>query len=51
MDNFRIIPRLDVKAPYLVKGIQLEGLRQIGNPVDFAKKYFGKSCYFKTKKY
>lgn len=40
MDNFRIIPRLDVKAPYLVKGIQLEGLRQIGNPVDFAKKYF-----------
>lgn len=36
----RIIPRLDIKAPNLVKGIRLEGLRIVGNPKDFAKRYF-----------
>ena len=36
----RIIPRLDIKAPNLVKGIHLEGLRVVGNPGEFAKKYF-----------
>ena len=28
----RIIPRLDIKGPNLVKGIHLEGLRVLGNP-------------------
>jgi len=36
----RLIARLDVKAPNLVKGIQLEGLRKIGDPNIFAKKYY-----------
>ena len=36
----RIIPRLDIKAPNLVKGIRLEGLRVIGNPAEYAKDYF-----------
>jgi len=36
----RIIPRLDIKAPNLVKGIRLEGLRVIGNPADHAQRYF-----------
>lgn len=40
MRNVRIIARLDVKAPNLVKGIQFEGLRKLGNPNDFAKKYY-----------
>lgn len=40
MKNIRVIARLDVKGPNLVKGIQLEGLRKIGNPNDFAKKYY-----------
>ncbi len=40
MNNIRLIARLDVKAPNLVKGIQLEGLRKIGNPNIFAKKYY-----------
>lgn len=40
MKNIRMIARLDVKGPNLVKGIQLEGLRKIGNPNDFAKKYY-----------
>ncbi len=38
--NIRIIPRLDIKGPNLIKGIQLEGLRVIGNPNDFALKYY-----------
>ena len=36
----RIIPRLDIKGPNLVKGIQLEGLRVLGNPNAFAKFYY-----------
>ncbi len=36
----RIIPRLDVKGPHLVKGIHLEGLRVLGFPQDFAKTYY-----------
>ncbi len=40
MAAIRIIPRLDIKAPNLVKGIRLEGLRKLGSPKDFAKRYF-----------
>ena len=40
MRNIRLIARLDVKAPNLVKGIQLEGLRKLGDPNTFAKKYY-----------
>jgi cyclase len=36
----RIIPRLDIKAPNLVKGMKLEGLRVIGDPADRALQYF-----------
>lgn len=36
----RIIARLDIKAPNLVKGIQLEGLRILGSPAEFARDYF-----------
>jgi imidazole glycerol-phosphate synthase subunit HisF len=36
----RIIPRLDIKGPNLVKGIHLEGLRVLGKPKDFAKYYY-----------
>ena len=36
----RIISRLDIKGRNLIKGIQLEGLRVIGDPNLFAKKYF-----------
>jgi len=41
MRNIRLIARLDVKAPNLVKGIQLEGLRKLGDPNEFALKYYG----------
>jgi len=36
----RIIPRLDIKAPNLVKGVQLEGLRVMGDPAVYAQTYF-----------
>jgi cyclase len=35
----RIIPRLDIKGPNLVKGIHLEGLRVIGSPDQHARRY------------
>lgn len=40
MKNIRIISRLDIKGPNVVKGIHLEGLRVVGNPSDFAKFYY-----------
>ena len=36
----RIIPRLDIKGPNLEKGINLEGLRVLGNPIKFAEYYY-----------
>lgn len=39
--NFiRIIPKLDIKNGMLIKGINLEGLRVLGNPFDFAEYYY-----------
>ena len=40
MSCLRIIPRLEIKGPDLVKGVQLEGLRVLGNPMQFAQKYY-----------
>jgi cyclase len=36
----RIIARLDIKGPNLVKGIHLEGLRVIGSPAEHALRYY-----------
>lgn len=38
--NYRIIPRLDIKGPNLVKGIHLEGLRVLGRPEHLAEYYY-----------
>ena len=38
--NHRIIARLDIKGPNLVKGIHLEGLRVLGSPEEFAEHYY-----------
>jgi len=38
--NIRVIARLDIKNQYLIKGINLEGLRKLGDPNEFAKKYY-----------
>jgi imidazole glycerol-phosphate synthase subunit HisF len=36
----RLIPKLDIKGPNLVKGIHLEGLRVLGKPEAFARFYY-----------
>lgn len=40
MRNLRLIARLDIKAPNLIKGVQLEGLRVMGDPNEFARRYY-----------
>ena len=40
MKNFRIIPRLEVKTDQVIKGIRMEGLRKVGDPVELAVEYF-----------
>jgi cyclase len=40
MKNIRLIPRLDIKSNNLIKGIQLEGLRILGTPNEFALRYY-----------
>lgn len=40
MSNLRIIPRLDIKTRNLIKGVQLEGLRVIGDPHEYALRYY-----------
>jgi cyclase len=38
--NIRIIARLDIKGPNLIKGVHLEGLRIIGSPSEYALSYY-----------
>ncbi len=40
MTGPRLIARLDIKAPYLIKTVRLEGLRKLGSPKDFARRYY-----------
>mgnify|MGYP001373919619 CR=1 FL=1 len=36
----RIIAKLDVKPPFVVKPVHFEGLRKVGKPSELAKKYY-----------
>lgn len=40
MKNIRIIPRLDIKGPNVVKPVQTEALRIVGNPQELASRYY-----------
>lgn len=40
MKNTRLIARLDIKGKNLIKGVHLEGLRVIGQPNEYAKRYY-----------
>lgn len=40
MKKIRLIARLDVKGPNVIKGVHLEGLRVLGEPSLFANKYY-----------
>ncbi|WP_417319160.1 imidazole glycerol phosphate synthase subunit HisF [Emcibacter sp.] len=36
----RVIARLDIKNEFVIKGIHLEGLRKVGDPIQLALKYY-----------
>ena len=40
----RIIPKLDIKNGLLIKGINLDGLRILGDPYNFAEHYYQKGA-------
>lgn len=40
MPPIRIISRLDIKGPNVVKGIHFEGLRKVGKPGEMARRYY-----------
>jgi len=40
MRKLRIIPRLDIKGHNLIKGVHLEGLRILGDPSAFSRRYY-----------
>ncbi len=40
LEKIRIIPKLEIKNEYLIKGLQFEGLAKLGDPIHFAKKYY-----------
>jgi imidazole glycerol-phosphate synthase subunit HisF len=44
MRNVRIVARLDIKGPNLIKGIHLEGLRVIGAPNEYALSYYNQGA-------
>ena len=39
-NNVRLIARMDIKGKNLIKSIQLEGLRVMGSPNEFALRYY-----------
>lgn len=44
MRNIRIIPRLDIKGPNVIKGVHLECLRVVGDPEAMATKYYNEGA-------
>jgi cyclase len=40
LSRLRLIARLDIKGSNLIKGINLEGLRVIGSPAEYALRYY-----------
>lgn len=40
MNKIRLVGRLDIKGPNLIKGVRFEGLRVMGDPEKFALKYY-----------
>lgn len=41
----RIIPRLDIKNNFVIKGINLEGLRKVGDPTTMLEKYYKQGAH------
>ena len=40
----RIIARLDIKNDYVVKGLMMEGVQRVGNPIELAQKYYAQGA-------
>src|SRR5688500_1110492 len=40
MPSVRLVARLDIKGPNLIKGVHLEGLRVVGSPEEYARRYY-----------
>ena len=41
----RLIANIDIKNEFVIKGIQLEGLRKIGRPIDIIKKFYDQKVH------
>jgi cyclase len=44
MRHLRVIARLDIKGPNLIKGVHLEGLRVVGDPHEHAMRYYAEGA-------
>lgn len=42
--NIRLIARLDIKLQHLIKGVQMEGWRKMGNPAERARHYYAQGA-------
>lgn len=42
--HIRVVARLDIKGPNLIKGIHLEGLRVVGDPHEHALRYYAEGA-------
>lgn len=40
LSDFRVISRLDIKNGFVIKGIHLEGLRKVGDPLELCTSYY-----------
>lgn len=40
----RIIPKIEIKNNFVIKGINFEGLRKLGDPKKFIEKYYNEGC-------
>ena len=38
--SHRILAKLDIKHGKVIKGVEFEGVRQVGDPIELAKKYY-----------
>ena len=40
----RVIPKIEIKNNFVIKGINFEGLRKLGDPKKFIEKYYNDGC-------
>ncbi len=44
MKSIRVISRLDIKGPNVIKGVHTEGLRVVGSPKELAERYYAEGA-------